>query len=348
MFEYMRILIFMFILICCACTEVKEELFIRMSFQDVFTMTQENEKDVLFLLTHRECHACDILKEMIQDDEDLKNHLLEKYKCFENPVDVVGYNFLPQLLHEYGFPIIVVFSPQGDLKSIVGGAAITDKELETKLGGEIFQTNLPNKLQLTDSAYSYLISATAKAFLSYSKADYSKAKDEIEESISVHSYFYNLYLAAKIAQVKNDSLNASVYVEKALRINDKFNDFLYQYLREELSYISGKNMKYATLQYAIVFKDKVHDCGIVKGGKDYNFSYEFKNIDTIPILIKNVHKSCNCMEVTWDKKPVLPGKTGYINVKYDTSHKGVFAKGLFVNINRDDRIIPLYVKGCIE
>lgn len=344
----MRILIFIFIFSCCACTEVKEELFIRMPFQDAFASTEGDKKDILFLLSHRECHACDILKEMIRDNEVLKDHLLEKYWCFENPVDIVGYNFLPQLLHEYSFPIMIVFSPQGDLKSIFGGAAVNDKGLELKLKNEVFQTNLPNKLQLVDSVYSQLVSITAKAFLSYSKADYVKAQGEIEKSIEIHPYFYNLYLAAKIAQAENDSLRASMYVEKALRINDKFNDFLYQYPREELSYISGKNMKYATLQYAIVFKDKIYDCGIVKGGSDCHFSFEFKNIDTVPVLIRNVDKSCNCMEVTWDKRPVLPGKTGYINVKYDTSRKGVFAKGLFVNINREDKIIPLYVKGCIE
>lgn len=344
----MRVWFFIFIYTCFACTEVKDELFMRMSFQDAFAVVQDDKKDVLFLLSHRECHACDILKDMIRNNEVLKNHLLEKYWCFENPVDVVGYNFLSQLLHEYGFPMLIVFSPNGDLKSIIGGAAVNDKELAIRLGNEAFETNLLNKWQLADSIYSQLVSVTAKAFLSYSKADYINARSEIEKSLEIHPYFYNLYLAAKIAQADSDSLRASIYVEKALRINDAFNDFLYQYPREELSYISGKNMKYATLQYAIVFKDKIHDCGIIKGGSDCHFSFEFKNIDSVPVLIKNIDKSCNCMEVTWDKKPVLPGKTGYINVRYDTSHKGVFAKGLFVNINRGDRIIPLYMKGCIE
>lgn len=344
----MRILILVLIFACGGCTKIKEELFIRTPFQDAFKMVQDGKKDILFLLSHRECHACDILKEMILDNSDLKNHLLEKYWCFENPVDIVGYNFLPQLLHEYSFPIIVVFSSKGDLKSVIGGAAVNDKELKSKLESSFFQTNLPNKWQLADSIYSQLVSMTAKAFLSYSEADYSKAQQEIKKSVEIYPYFYNLYLGAKIAQAESDSLRASMYVEKALRINDKFSDFLYQYPREELSYISGKNMKYATLQYAIVFKDKVHDCGTIKRGSDCQFSFEFKNIDTIPVLIKNIDKSCNCMEVTWDKKPVLPGKTGYIDVKYDTSRKGVFAKGLYVNINRDDRIIPLYMKGCIE
>lgn len=208
----MRVWLFIFIYTCFACTEVKDELFMRMSFQDAFALVQEDRKDVLFLLSHRECHACDILKDMIRNNEVLKNHLLEKYWCFENPVDVVGYNFLPQLLHEYGFPMLVVFSPNGDLKSIIGGAAVNDKELAKRLENEFFKTNFPNKWQLADSIYSQLVSVTAKAFLSYSIADYINAQSEIEKSLEIHPYFYNLYLAAKIAQAESDSLRASIYV----------------------------------------------------------------------------------------------------------------------------------------
>ena len=63
-----------------------------------------------------------------------------------------------------------------------------------------------------------------------------------------------------------------------------------------------------------MFRETMKDCGRIGYRTKCEIDYEFKNIGSVPVLIKQVVKSCNCMEVSWDTQPVLPGATGHIHV----------------------------------
>src|SRR5210317_504934 len=85
----------------------------------------------------------------------------------------------------------------------------------------------------------------------------------------------------------------------------------------------------------IEFKTETVDYGVIEKGSDGIRVFEFTNTGTAPLIISKVSSSCGC---TIPKKPeeaILPGKTGEIQVKYDTKRVGPIRKAVTVISNAD-------------
>ena len=92
-----------------------------------------------------------------------------------------------------------------------------------------------------------------------------------------------------------------------------------------------------TLDYGTVSKDT--DNGIR--------SFEFKNIGDAPLIITNVQSTCGCTIPTKPTEPIMPGKTGKIDVKYNMN-PGPIRKTITVEsnaVNYEGGRIPLKIKG---
>jgi len=70
----------------------------------------------------------------------------------------------------------------------------------------------------------------------------------------------------------------------------------------------------------IEFKDKDNtiDYGTVTKDSDSGIrTFEFKNTGDAPLIITNVQSTCGCTVPTKPTEPIMPGKTGKIDVKYN-------------------------------
>ena len=83
----------------------------------------------------------------------------------------------------------------------------------------------------------------------------------------------------------------------------------------------------------IKFKTETIDYGTVVRGKDDGVrTFEFTNIGNEPLVITNVKSSCGCTVPSKPEKPVLPGESGKIDVKYNMA-VGRIAKTITVESN---------------
>lgn len=100
----------------------------------------------------------------------------------------------------------------------------------------------------------------------------------------------------------------------------------------------------------IEFKDKDNtiDYGKVYRDTDNGIrSFEFKNTGDAPLIITNVLSTCGCTIPTKPTAPILPGKTGKIDVKYNMS-PGPIRKTITVESNAtnvDGGRVALKIKG---
>jgi hypothetical protein len=95
----------------------------------------------------------------------------------------------------------------------------------------------------------------------------------------------------------------------------------------------------------IEFKTETVDYGVIAKDSDGVRVFEFTNTGTAPLIISKVSSSCGC---TIPKKPeeaILPGKTGEIQVKYDTKRVGPIRKAITVISNADTPTKVLKIKG---
>lgn len=83
----------------------------------------------------------------------------------------------------------------------------------------------------------------------------------------------------------------------------------------------------------IKFKTETIDYGTVVRGKDDGVrTFEFTNIGNEPLVITNVKSSCGCTVPSKPEKPVLPGESAKIDVKYNMA-VGRIAKTITVESN---------------
>lgn len=99
---------------------------------------------------------------------------------------------------------------------------------------------------------------------------------------------------------------------------------------------------------AVSFKTTSHNFGSIKEEGKVNCEFEFTNTGKSPLIINRVQASCGCTTPSYTKEPILPGKTGKIDVAYNTVNRpGSFTKSINVYTNVPDTVYTLYIKGSV-
>ena len=97
----------------------------------------------------------------------------------------------------------------------------------------------------------------------------------------------------------------------------------------------------------ITFEKTEIDYGSVAQGSDGVKYFKFKNTGNQPLVIKNARATCGCTVPRWPTEAIQPGKTGIIEVKYDTNRTGSFTKNVFVETNENQPQHTLTIKGIV-
>ncbi|MCH2194434.1 DUF1573 domain-containing protein [Kordia sp.] len=97
----------------------------------------------------------------------------------------------------------------------------------------------------------------------------------------------------------------------------------------------------------IKFKSETIDYGTIEKGADGVRVFEFENTGTAPLVITRVYSSCGCTIPKKPEKPILPGESGVIEVKYDTKRVGPIRKTITVYSNADEPTKAIKIKGKI-
>lgn len=69
----------------------------------------------------------------------------------------------------------------------------------------------------------------------------------------------------------------------------------------------------------IKFEEQQFDFGDVKQGEKLSHKFTFKNNGNEPLILNNVLTTCGCTVTEWPKDPIQPGKSGEIEVKFNTA-----------------------------
>jgi Protein of unknown function (DUF1573) len=95
----------------------------------------------------------------------------------------------------------------------------------------------------------------------------------------------------------------------------------------------------------IKFKTDTVDYGTIEKGSNGVRVFEFTNTGDAPLILSKVTSSCGCTVPKWSNEPILPGKSGEIQVKYDTNRVNPIRKTITVISNADTPTVALKIKG---
>lgn len=117
-----------------------------------------------------------------------------------------------------------------------------------------------------------------------------------------------------------------------------------------LTFVFINGLVFAQNGAKIVFdaKDNTIDYGTVNKVDDTGLrSFEFTNTGDAPLIITNVLSTCGCTVPSKPTEPILPGKTGKIDVKYNMS-TGPIRKTITVEsnaVNVEEGRVVIKIKG---
>ena len=100
----------------------------------------------------------------------------------------------------------------------------------------------------------------------------------------------------------------------------------------------------------LVFDKLVHDFGdiLLSDGKK-NCTFTYTNKGSKPIVIQTVIPSCGCTDPKWDKAPIMPGKSGTIQVTYSNDQGPYpFDKTIAVYSTASDTPVTLRIRGVVH
>jgi hypothetical protein len=97
----------------------------------------------------------------------------------------------------------------------------------------------------------------------------------------------------------------------------------------------------------VEFEKLVHDYGTLHQYGDGNCEFRFTNTGKEPLVLSNVRSSCGCTVPDWPRKPILPGKSDVIKVKYATNRLGKINKSITVQSNAANSPIVLRIAGNV-
>ncbi len=75
--------------------------------------------------------------------------------------------------------------------------------------------------------------------------------------------------------------------------------------------------------------------------------FHFTNDGDEPLVITRTLTSCNCVKVSYDKKPIPPNGKGFIDVIYEVNKKeaGIFYKTIEIYSNSPEKRNILVIRG---
>jgi hypothetical protein len=97
----------------------------------------------------------------------------------------------------------------------------------------------------------------------------------------------------------------------------------------------------------ITFTETTHDFGTLKKGVPVGYKFVYKNTGKEALVLHDCRVGCHCTTAKCLKEPVQPGKTGFIEVHYDSTRVGAFSKEILVASNARNPVLTLVIKGVI-
>lgn len=103
-----------------------------------------------------------------------------------------------------------------------------------------------------------------------------------------------------------------------------------------------------SLKTTVKILDSTFNFGKIGEGQKVTFSYRFQNKGKHPLLISSVTADCGCTVAEEPEQPVMPGKTGYVKVAFNSDGiGGIIKKAVYITSNAVPEFPTLILEGEI-
>ena len=98
----------------------------------------------------------------------------------------------------------------------------------------------------------------------------------------------------------------------------------------------------------ITFSEYEHDFGKIYEGEQVSYFFKYTNTGTSDLIVTSASASCGCTVPKYDVKPIRPGDSGTMEVKFDsTGRNGVQTKTVSVKSNAGSPVVMLRITADV-
>jgi hypothetical protein len=95
--------------------------------------------------------------------------------------------------------------------------------------------------------------------------------------------------------------------------------------------------------------DTLIEMGTIREGEVVRYAAAVRNAGTEPLVIKSVATSCGCTAVDYEKRPIPPGETGRLTIKFDSrGFWGVQLKMVEIYTSASPRSYKMLIEAVVE
>jgi len=99
---------------------------------------------------------------------------------------------------------------------------------------------------------------------------------------------------------------------------------------------------------AITFEQARFHFGEVFEGDIVDHTFTFTNTGAVPLLISDARSTCGCTVPQWPERPIAPGESGSIHVRFDTQNKTASqSKPITITANTVPAQTRIYLDGVV-
>ena len=108
------------------------------------------------------------------------------------------------------------------------------------------------------------------------------------------------------------------------------------------------SLEYDDGQAIITFSSYEHDFGTINEGDVISHFFQFTNTGTGTLVINSANASCGCTVPKYDSKPIKPGESGFVEVRFNSSGTdGHQTKTITVMSNAEPEVVILKISADV-
>lgn len=98
----------------------------------------------------------------------------------------------------------------------------------------------------------------------------------------------------------------------------------------------------------MTFQNTDYNFGTINEGDIVDYTFEFTNTGTFPLIISKATATCGCTVPSWPKEPIAVGAKGEIKIKFNSENrKNLQTKYVNINANTLPEVTRLKITGNV-
>jgi hypothetical protein len=309
------------------------------SLHEIFSRAQQENKKVFVLIANSRCGQCDYFSKRLDSEETTKKILGDDYICYKIDVLDPKERKIAQIVKCPSYPFPYFFDKDGNLEAF--GFPMS-KEFDisdlSKIGMDEYRFREFFGLSIPIASYKRMVSLALRSYLlsengRQDRTSTDSAYQLSRQSLDIAVYPFNLYLAYSLAERADPGGRVKLrqFEQPALTNSDKL---IYGDLLDTIAWQSNRQTITTTTvnnDFRYSFTRDSLDCGAIKKGTDYAFTFELINTGRKDLVIAMADHPCFCIELQWPQKAIRPGGRDFIKGVFHAREKGNFLKKIYIH-----------------